>query len=75
MRVRWLIVGTIVGIVGTMLLLPAISDETGALQSAVVILCPLAGLGFGFLLDSCNPPSGPQPFHDDTLPNPQPRSR
>jgi len=48
------------------LLLPAVSDSTGTMETAVIILCPLIGLGFGFLLDASNPPQGPRPWRPGT---------
>ena len=58
----WLIVGTTIGIAGMAFLLPALSDSTGIFESLAVVVCPLLGLGFGFLLDASSPPQGPRPW-------------
>jgi hypothetical protein len=64
MRLPWLVVGTFLGILAMCLLLPMCSDLTGTIQSVVVVVCPLVGLGLGLFLDAINSAPAAPPDND-----------
>jgi uncharacterized membrane protein YeaQ/YmgE (transglycosylase-associated protein family) len=55
MRVPWLVVGLLAGIVGVCLVLPCCSDSTGGNQTVVIIGGLVGGLLLGVVLDSAHP--------------------
>jgi hypothetical protein len=59
MRIPWLIVGMLGGVVVYGLILPAISDSRGVLQLQWAIACLIGGLLAGFVLDGIYNPPGP----------------
>jgi uncharacterized membrane protein YeaQ/YmgE (transglycosylase-associated protein family) len=59
MRIPWLGVGLLGGILAGMLILPLCSDSTGSIQSAVIVMSLLGGLVAGFLLDALNSQAQP----------------
>jgi hypothetical protein len=56
MRVPWLAVGLLAGIVAMCLLLPACSDLSGTVQTVVIVASLLSGLIFGIVLDDWHRP-------------------
>jgi hypothetical protein len=63
MRIPWLIVGTLGGLVAFGLLLPAISDVHGFAVIWCALFCLVGGLLVGFFIDGGR--DGPQPPGDD----------
>ena len=53
-RLPWMFFGLLVGIVVMVLLLPAVSDSTGTVQTVVILICLIGGPILGLLIDLGN---------------------